>query len=138
MEVNQELPDLAAGLDDAVTLVGPGGRIAVLAYHSLEDRMVKERFVGLSRQPELPGPAPVRRYATARAPSGCSRARATDAPRGGGQPAGRERAAARARAQGGRPVTITLPERTLPERDPARVGGPRRRADPTEIDLTVR
>jgi 16S rRNA (cytosine1402-N4)-methyltransferase len=60
MEVNQELPDLAAGLDDAVHLVGPGGRIQVLAYHSLEDRMVKERFVGLSRQPELPPRLPVR------------------------------------------------------------------------------
>jgi len=60
MEVNQELPNLAAGLDDAVHLVGPGGRIQVLAYHSLEDRMVKERFVGLSRQPELPARLPVR------------------------------------------------------------------------------
>jgi 16S rRNA (cytosine1402-N4)-methyltransferase len=60
MEVNQELPDLAAGLDDAVHLVGPGGRIQVLAYHSLEDRMVKERFVGLTRQPELPSRLPVR------------------------------------------------------------------------------
>jgi 16S rRNA (cytosine1402-N4)-methyltransferase len=60
MEVNQELPDLAAGLDDAVHLVGPGGRIQVLAYHSLEDRMVKDRFVELSRQPELPHRLPVR------------------------------------------------------------------------------
>jgi 16S rRNA (cytosine1402-N4)-methyltransferase len=60
MEVNQELPDLAAGLDDAVHLVGPGGRIQVLAYQSLEDRMVKERFVGLSRQPDLPARLPVR------------------------------------------------------------------------------
>jgi 16S rRNA (cytosine1402-N4)-methyltransferase len=60
MEVNQELPDLGAGLDDAVHLVGPGGRIAVLAYHSLEDRMVKERFAAASSQPELPARLPVR------------------------------------------------------------------------------
>jgi 16S rRNA (cytosine1402-N4)-methyltransferase len=60
MEVNQELPNLAAGLDDAVHLVGPGGRVQVLAYHSLEDRMVKERFVGLSSRPELPRGLPVR------------------------------------------------------------------------------
>lgn len=45
MEVNRELPNLASGLDESVHLVGPGGRILVLAYHSLEDRMVKERFV---------------------------------------------------------------------------------------------
>ena len=44
MEVNRELPSLAAGLDDSVHLVGPGGRVLVLAYHSLEDRTVKERF----------------------------------------------------------------------------------------------
>jgi 16S rRNA (cytosine1402-N4)-methyltransferase len=60
MEVNQELPNLAAGLDDAVHLVGPGGRVQVLAYHSLEDRMVKDRFVEVSRQPELPPRLPVR------------------------------------------------------------------------------
>jgi 16S rRNA (cytosine1402-N4)-methyltransferase len=60
MEVNQELPNLAAGLDDAVYLVGPGGRVQVLAYHSLEDRMVKDRFVALSRQAELPARLPVR------------------------------------------------------------------------------
>ncbi len=44
MEVNRELPNLAAGLDESVHLVGPGGRILVLAYHSLEDRIVKERM----------------------------------------------------------------------------------------------
>jgi 16S rRNA (cytosine1402-N4)-methyltransferase len=60
MEVNQELPNLAAGLDDAVHLVGPGGRVQVLAYHSLEDRMVKDRFVEASRKPELPPRLPVR------------------------------------------------------------------------------
>lgn len=32
----------------------------VLAYHSLEDRMVKERFVELSSQPELPARLPIR------------------------------------------------------------------------------
>jgi 16S rRNA (cytosine1402-N4)-methyltransferase len=44
MEVNRELPNLADGLDDSVHVVGPQGRVLVLAYHSLEDRMVKERF----------------------------------------------------------------------------------------------
>jgi 16S rRNA (cytosine1402-N4)-methyltransferase len=44
MEVNRELPNLEHGLDESVHLVGPQGRIVVLAYHSLEDRIVKERF----------------------------------------------------------------------------------------------
>jgi 16S rRNA (cytosine1402-N4)-methyltransferase len=44
MEVNRELPNLADGLDESVHLLAPGGRILVLAYHSLEDRLVKERF----------------------------------------------------------------------------------------------
>ena len=44
MEVNRELPNLADGLDDSVHVIGPQGRVLVLAYHSLEDRMVKEKF----------------------------------------------------------------------------------------------
>jgi len=44
MEVNRELPHLEAGLDESVHLIGPEGRILVLSYHSLEDRLVKERF----------------------------------------------------------------------------------------------
>jgi len=61
MEVNRELPNLASGLDDSVHLLAPGGRTLVLAYHSLEDRMVKERFAdwsGTASQP--PGPPVVR------------------------------------------------------------------------------
>jgi 16S rRNA (cytosine1402-N4)-methyltransferase len=44
MEVNRELPNLREGLDESVHLLTPGGRILVLAYHSLEDRIVKRRF----------------------------------------------------------------------------------------------
>ncbi|MGH8983418.1 MAG: 16S rRNA (cytosine(1402)-N(4))-methyltransferase RsmH [Acidimicrobiia bacterium] len=44
MEVNRELPSLASGLDESVHLLVPGGRVLVLSYHSLEDRVVKERF----------------------------------------------------------------------------------------------
>jgi 16S rRNA (cytosine1402-N4)-methyltransferase len=44
MEVNRELPNLASGLDESVHVIGPRGRVLVLAYHSLEDRMVKETF----------------------------------------------------------------------------------------------
>ena len=57
MEVNRELPNLAGGLDESVHLLAPQGRMLVLAYHSLEDRMVKERFTEWSREEE---PNPVR------------------------------------------------------------------------------
>ncbi len=57
MEVNRELPSLGRGLDESVHLLKPEGRIVVLAYHSLEDRMVKERFADWSRTEE-PGYVP--------------------------------------------------------------------------------
>jgi 16S rRNA (cytosine1402-N4)-methyltransferase len=44
MEVNRELPNLADGLDESVHVIGPSGRVLVLAYHSLEDRLVKQTF----------------------------------------------------------------------------------------------
>jgi 16S rRNA (cytosine1402-N4)-methyltransferase len=44
IEVNGELDALAPAIDAAIEAVVPGGRIAVLSYHSGEDRIVKERF----------------------------------------------------------------------------------------------
>jgi 16S rRNA (cytosine1402-N4)-methyltransferase len=44
IEVNQELKVLPGAIDDAVDLLVPGGRIAVLSYHSGEDRIVKSRL----------------------------------------------------------------------------------------------
>jgi 16S rRNA (cytosine1402-N4)-methyltransferase len=57
MEVNRELPSLEGGLDESVHLLKPEGRVVVLAYHSLEDRIVKERFTDWSRTEE-PGYVP--------------------------------------------------------------------------------
>ena len=44
IEVNSELAVLPGALDAAVDLLAPGGRCVVLAYHSGEDRIVKDRF----------------------------------------------------------------------------------------------
>jgi len=44
MEVNQELKNLEIGLQAAIDLVAPSGRIGVISFHSLEDRMVKRIF----------------------------------------------------------------------------------------------
>ena len=44
IEVNRELEILPGAVDQAIALLRPGGRCAVLAYHSGEDRIVKQRF----------------------------------------------------------------------------------------------
>jgi 16S rRNA (cytosine1402-N4)-methyltransferase len=64
--VNNELESLKEGLAGALDLVAPGGRIAVITFHSLEDKIVKEAFkqavqdgVGslITKKPVVPGRA---------------------------------------------------------------------------------
>ena len=72
IEVNRELEELAASLPRAVQLLAPGGRLAAIAYHSLEDRIVKrflvqdERIEPLFRKPVRPSAAEARRNPRAR------------------------------------------------------------------------
>jgi 16S rRNA (cytosine1402-N4)-methyltransferase len=46
--VNEELESVSRGLAAAVRFLRPGGRIAVISFHSLEDRIVKQAFRGLT------------------------------------------------------------------------------------------
>lgn len=48
IEVNSELSSIPPALDAAVHALNPGGRIAVITFHSLEDRLVKQKFAALS------------------------------------------------------------------------------------------
>jgi 16S rRNA (cytosine1402-N4)-methyltransferase len=47
--VNDELTSLEHGLRDARGLLAPGGRLCVISFHSLEDRVAKESFRGWVR-----------------------------------------------------------------------------------------
>ena len=62
MEVNDELGALEQGLNAITTRLAPGARFAVITFHSLEDRIVKNFFRDRSREfldrPEWPEPRP--------------------------------------------------------------------------------
>ena len=58
IEVNKELDSLSEGLDKAFSVLKSGGRMCVISFHSLEDRLVKQRFAswckGCTCPPEFP------------------------------------------------------------------------------------
>ena len=51
IHINAELADLEAGLDAALAALKPGGRLAVISFHSLEDRMVKQFIARHAKAP---------------------------------------------------------------------------------------
>lgn len=66
IEVNSELENLKEGLREAVKVLKKGGRIGVITFHSLEDRIVKdffkneERLEVLTKSPIRPAPSEIR------------------------------------------------------------------------------
>ena len=68
IHVNQELEELAVTLPRAMKLLKPGGRLAVISFHSLEDRIVKHFMRDQSTGDKLPRGVPVRASEIAPAP----------------------------------------------------------------------
>ncbi|MBQ7379820.1 MAG: 16S rRNA (cytosine(1402)-N(4))-methyltransferase RsmH [Clostridia bacterium] len=59
IEVNGELSVIEPTIRDAVSLLKPGGRIAIITFHSLEDRIVKQTFASLASGCTCPRDFPV-------------------------------------------------------------------------------
>lgn len=57
--VNDELQTVQKGLETAVSLLKPAGRLAVISFHSLEDRLVKRYFRQLSQECVCPPQQPI-------------------------------------------------------------------------------
>ncbi len=59
IEVNKELNVIAPAIESAVNLMDEGGRIAIITFHSLEDRIVKQTFASLAKGCTCPKDFPV-------------------------------------------------------------------------------
>lgn len=60
IHINQELDDLTRFLNDCIEVLAPGGRLAIISFHSLEDRIVKQFMRDKEQGERLPLEVPVR------------------------------------------------------------------------------
>lgn len=58
--INQELKELSLALHQSVNLLNPGGRLVVISFHSLEDRIVKRFMRGAAKTDTVPRDVPLR------------------------------------------------------------------------------
>ncbi|MGL9722193.1 16S rRNA (cytosine(1402)-N(4))-methyltransferase RsmH [Sodalis sp. (in: enterobacteria)] len=57
--INSELEEIERALDSALAVLAPGGRLSVISFHSLEDRLVKHFIRQHSRGPQVPAGLPL-------------------------------------------------------------------------------
>lgn len=60
--INDELGELRAALDASWQLLRPGGKLAIISFHSLEDRIVKRAFKALEKPDPLPRRLPIQAH----------------------------------------------------------------------------
>lgn len=59
IEVNDEMGEVEKGIDDAFSMLNPGGRLSIITFHSVEDRLVKQKFASFTKGCTCPPDFPV-------------------------------------------------------------------------------